>query len=143
MLLLPGGDVGLQTPLLAVFQVGGAPVAGICNEGIRQLTCVGLDPLQHGQQVYHVAWPVGDADCHDDLMVTIGGGLVVVALNPADRSLEDVAFRVGEIPLSCALGFPSASLGTVRFGIADGSVLAAATVLSSRPTASASSITNF
>ena len=91
MLLPAGGDVGLQTPLLAGFQVGGAAVAGICNEGIRQLTGVGLDPLQHGQQVDRIAGLVAYANGHDHLVVAIDGGLGVVALDPAVRSLEDVA----------------------------------------------------
>ena len=47
--LLPvGGDVGIQLPLLASFQIGGAAVAGVGDQGIRQLS-VGLDPLARRQ----------------------------------------------------------------------------------------------
>ena len=110
MLLPAGGDVGLQTPLLAGFQVGGAAVAGICNEGIRQLTGVGLDPLQPVQpvqpvqQVHRIAGLVAHADGHDYLVVSVHSGLGVVALNPAVRSLEDVAVGIGEILLSLRFG---------------------------------------
>jgi hypothetical protein len=78
--LLPAGrDVGVEPPLLAGFQVGGAAVAGIHNEGIRQLTGVGLDPLQLEQQVHRIAGLVADADGHDDLVVSIDGSLSILA----------------------------------------------------------------
>ncbi len=83
MLLRAGGDTGVEPPLFAVFQVGGAAVAGIRNEGIQQLTGVELDPLQHGQQVHRIAGLVNDADRHDDLVVSKDGILSVVDLNPS------------------------------------------------------------
>ena len=56
---------------------------GIPNEGIRRLTGVELDPLQHGQQLHRIAGLVAEADGHDHLMANVQHGLSVVALDPA------------------------------------------------------------
>ena len=50
-----GGDVGIKSPLLADFQVGGAAVAGVGDQDIRQLAGVGDGTLQHGHQIHRVA----------------------------------------------------------------------------------------
>ena len=66
MLLPAGGDVGVQPPVFAGFEVGGAAVARIRNEGIRQLPSVRLDSLEHRQQVNRIARLVAHANRHDD-----------------------------------------------------------------------------
>jgi hypothetical protein len=112
VLLQSGGEVSLQPPLHADFQAGGAAVAGIGNEGARQLTGVGLDAIQHGEQVRRVDWQIAETDGHDHLLVTIDGGMGGVALNPAIRTREDVTvgivvgetFRVTLNLLSLRLG---------------------------------------
>ena len=108
MLLPAGGDVGIQPFSLTGFQVGGAAVAGIRNQGIRQLPSVGLDSLQHGQQVNRIAGLVADADRHDHLVVTVDRGLAVVALDPAVSSFEDVAVGVSEVALRVGFGVADA-----------------------------------
>ena len=66
-----------------------------------------MDWLQHWQQVHRIAGLVADADGHDDLVCAIDGSLSVVGLNPAVRSLEDVAIGVREIPLDLRFGVTS------------------------------------
>ena len=85
MLLPAGGDVGIQPTLLAGLEVGGAAVARIRSEQLGQLAGVGLDSLHHRHEVHGVAGLVADANGHDHLVVTIDGGLDVVALDPAIR----------------------------------------------------------
>ena len=94
MLLPAGGDISIDASLLAGFQVVGAAVTRICRQLCWQLASVGLDSLQHGQQVHGVAGLVADADRHDHLVVAIDSGLGVVALDPTVSPLEDVAVRV-------------------------------------------------
>jgi hypothetical protein len=55
VLLAAGGDVGVEAPFLAGFQVGGAAVAGIGDKGLGHPAGIDLDPLQHRQQVHRVA----------------------------------------------------------------------------------------
>ena len=69
MLLPAGGDVGLQPLHLTGFQLCGASVAGIRNQGIRQLPSVGLDSLQHGQEVVRIAGLVAHADGHYQMSI--------------------------------------------------------------------------
>ena len=104
VLLAAGGDVGDEAPVLAGFQVGGAAVTGVRDQGIRQLTAFGLDPLLHGLQVHCIAGLVAHADGHDHLVVAIEVGLCVVALHPAVSALENVADGVREIPLRAGVG---------------------------------------
>lgn len=94
MLLSAGEDIGLQPSLLAGFQVGAAAVAGIRNQSIRQLPSVGLDSLQHRQQMICVAELVADADRHDHLVDTVDRSLAVVTVVPAVSSFEDLAVGI-------------------------------------------------
>lgn len=104
VLLAAGGDVGVELPVLTGFQVGGAAVAGIGDQGIGPLTGVGLDPLQHGQQVHRIACLVAHPDRHDHLVVAIDGDLGVVALHPTVSGLEDLAIGIRKVSLCLGFG---------------------------------------
>jgi hypothetical protein len=63
--LAAGGDLGIQYRLLAGLEVGGAAVASIRCEHSRHLAGVGLNPLQHWNQMHCVSGLVADAHGHD------------------------------------------------------------------------------
>ncbi len=94
VMLPAGGDIGIDAALFAGFQVGGIAVTRICRQRCWQLAGVGVDSLQHGQQVHGVAGLVADADRHDHLVVAIDSGLDILPLDPTVSSLEDVAVKV-------------------------------------------------
>ena len=94
MRLPAGGDVGIQTPLLAGLNVVRAAVAGIGDQLLGKLADVGHDPLEHGLEMGSITGLVADPHRHDDLLVTIDRRLTVVALDPAISTLEDVAVGV-------------------------------------------------
>jgi hypothetical protein len=104
VLLPAGGDVGVEPPVLTAFQVAGAAVARVRNKGIRQLPSVGLNALQHGQQVHRFTGLVAHNARTDNLVVAIDGGLGVLALHPTVTAFEDVAVRVGDVPLCLVFG---------------------------------------
>jgi hypothetical protein len=71
------GDVGVQLPLLAGSQVGGAALARILNQGFRLPGGVPLDPLKHHQQYHRIAGLIAHTDCHEYLMISTDSGLGV------------------------------------------------------------------
>jgi hypothetical protein len=124
--------------------VGCAAVASIRDQSQGTSAGVGLDPLDHRQQVHGITGLVADADSHDHLVVAIDGGLGVVGLNPAVNTFEDVAVGIGDNPLGLGLGeaggigaeLPSRHRPRIARGIARGSV-EAEFVGASSPAASA------
>jgi hypothetical protein len=95
--------VSIQGAFLALFQIQAAAVARI----------TGL---------------VADVDRHDHVVVTIDCHRAVVSLNPATTAVEDVALGGGEVLWALGVGFPATLVGSVRCGIAWGSISAAGVV---------------
>jgi hypothetical protein len=75
----------------------------IVGQNIGYPAGVGLDPLEHGQQMRRIAGPIVDANGHERLVVTFHGGLDVAALDPAVSAFEDVAVGIGEVRLRLRL----------------------------------------
>ena len=96
MLLAAGGDVGVELALLTGLDDGRAAVAGIRDQSLGSLACVGLDPLDHRQQVHDITGLDAHADSHDHLVVAIDGRQAVLALNLDTIALHDVAVEIGE-----------------------------------------------
>jgi hypothetical protein len=112
----------LRRLVLASFQDRGAAFARICDQGIVAMTGIGLDELQHRQQVHPITGLVAHPDDHDALVVTIIGFLSVLALDPAISAFEDMAVgigvaaspRSGKSAEPADWGPPAASAGSVR-----------------------------
>ena len=107
--LLPARrDVSVELPVLASFQVGGAAVPGVGDQGIRQLSGICLDPLQHRHQMHRITGLVADANGHDHLEVSVHRSLSAVALDPAaccTLAARLIAPGVGCFSLLLSLGF--------------------------------------
>ena len=116
MRLPAGGDVGIQTPLLAGLNVVRAAVAGIGDQLLGKLAGVGHDPLKHGLEMGSITGLVDDPQRHDDLVVAIDRCLAVVALDLAVSTFEDVAVWIREIALGVAFWIVGGRGGEIAAG---------------------------
>jgi hypothetical protein len=99
VLLSSGCDVAFDPSPAQRAKIGGRAVACIGRYSVRIAAQIGLDSIEQRSELVLIAAIVAERVRHDDLRVSVDGGLCIVALDVSVLGLEDAAFGIGEVAL--------------------------------------------